>query len=177
VPSAETARLFFAVWPAPAVQRSLGEAAERLQRACGGRAMPARNIHLTLVFLGDVPYGRTAALGALAARIDAAPFELRLDRTAYWRHNRIVWAGTAHCPPALARLVEQLEEGLSAQGCSFDRRRYVPHVTLVRNARRAPPAGLPCQVDWPVTRFALIESVAHERGRIYQVRQEWPLAA
>jgi 2'-5' RNA ligase len=177
VANAETARLFFAIWPAPEVQQSLGEAAERLQRACGGRAVPARSIHLTLVFLGDVPSGRAAALGAFAATIEAAPFELKLDRAAYWRHNRIVWAGTAHCPPALARLVEQLEEGLSAQGYSLDRRRYVPHVTLVRNARRAPDAGLTCRVDWAVTRFALVESVASGRGRTYEVRREWPFAA
>ena len=170
------ARLFFAVRPAADLQRELGAVAEDLQRSCGGRAVAARNIHLTLVFLGSVPRDNAPGLQALAATVNAAPFVLALDRAAYWRHNRIVWVGATHCPEALAGLVAQLEQRLSAEAYSLDRRPYAPHITLLRNARRAPTDPFRGRIEWPVTRFALMESVARERGRAYEVLREWPLA-
>jgi 2'-5' RNA ligase len=171
------ARLFFAAWPAPEIQRALGGLGLALQRECGGRALPARNIHLTLVFLGDVARGRLADLQALAAETVAPSFHLDLDHVEYWRHNRVVWAGVARCPDALQLLVQRLEQCLSALSFRFDRRPYAPHVTLLRNARRAPANAAIRNVGWPVSRFALVESVPHGRGRSYEVMREWPLGA
>jgi 2'-5' RNA ligase len=175
--NADKARLFFALWPLPEIQSALGDVAERLRRECGGRAVPARSIHLTLVFLGDMRRERVATLQALAAKVAAAPFALTFDHAAYWRHNRIVWAGARKCPAALGRLVEQIEQRVSAEGFHCDKRPYVPHITLLRNARRAPADRSSCLIDWPVTRFALMESAPREGGRDYQVIGEWPLAA
>jgi len=173
----DTSRLFFAAWPTPEVQEALGRQARVLMRECGGRAIQASNIHLTLVFLGDVARECLAQLEALAVAVTAPRFELGVDRVEYWRHNRIVWAGVGRCPAALPELVERLERGLSAEGFRIDKRSYVPHVTLLRNARRAPPeAGMPA-IAWPVDRFALVESVKREKGRAYQVLREWPLIA
>ena len=59
---AASARVFFAAWPAPAIQQALGKLALDLQPRCGGRAIPARNIHLTLVFLGDIERARLPRL-------------------------------------------------------------------------------------------------------------------
>ena len=175
--TSDTARLFFAAWPAPEVQQVLGKFAQGLERKCGGRAIPPRNIHLTLVFLGDTAREQLRQMEALAATVMAQPFDLVVDRVGHWRHNRIVWAGVSRCPGALPALVERLELGLSAAGLRFDKRAYVPHVTLLRNARRVPPvAALPC-INWPVARFALVESVQRDRGRAYEVLQEWPLTA
>jgi 2'-5' RNA ligase len=93
--SADTARLFFAAWPAPEVQHALHRIGEEAQRVCGGRAIQERNIHLTLVFLGNVERVRLPQLKAIAAGIVAAPCDLTFDRVEYWRHNRILWAGVA----------------------------------------------------------------------------------
>lgn len=169
------ARLFFAAWPTPEIQRSLGELGRRLQRECGGRALPARNIHLTLVFLGNVARERLEELAALAKGITAPRFEFDVDHVEYWRHNRIVWAGIAHCPDALRMLVQRLEQCLSSSGFQFDRRPYAPHVTLLRNARRVPVNTAVRAVAWPVSRFALVESAPRAGGRSYEVMREWPL--
>ena len=171
----DAARLFLAAWPAPEIQHSLGALAQALQRECGGRAVPARNIHLTLVFLGEVSRGRQARIELLAATVTAPRLELNVDRVEYWRHNRIVWAGVGECPAALTGLVAGLEEALVAEGFRFERRPYVPHITLVRDARREPAARAIPPVAWPVARYALVESVPRDRARIYEVRREWPL--
>jgi 2'-5' RNA ligase len=172
-----TARLFFAAWPAPEVQEALGKLALELKPGCGGRAIPARNIHLTLVFLGDVERASLPRVEALARAVVAARFELSVDRIQYWRHNRIVWAGVAQCPPAALALVEQLGAGVADAGMRVERRPYVPHVTLLRDARRAPADAAVPAIAWPVDRFALVESVQRHRGRVYEPLREWPLAA
>ncbi len=58
-------RLFFAVWPPLAVAEALAAWARRLQRETGGRAVAAKNIHLTLAFLGEVSEERLPALRRL----------------------------------------------------------------------------------------------------------------
>ncbi len=172
----DTARVFFAAWPPPEVQRTLGDIARRAQGECGGRAVPAHNIHLTLVFIGDVARSRLAELEALGAAITAPRFSLVVDRLEYWRHNRILWAGVGECPQALRTLVERLQEPVAAAGFRIERRPYVPHVTLRRDARGA-PANTGIRVDWPVTEFALVESAQRERERAYEVLRRWPLTA
>ena len=172
----DTARLFFAAWPSAEIQQALGQRAQELKRECRGRAIPAGNIHLTLVFLGDVERSRRAQIDALAGSISARRFELAVDRVDYWRHNRIVWAGVERCPEALQYLVAGLERALAAVRFRVERRPYVPHITLLRDARRAPGQAALSGIAWPVTHFALVESVAQERGRVYQVLREWPLS-
>ena len=172
--AAETARVFFAAWPPPEVQRTLGDIARQAQGECGGRAVPAHNIHLTLVFIGDVARGRLDELEVLGATVAAPRFDLIVDRLDYWRHNRILWAGVGECPQALRTLVERLQQPVGAAGFRIEARPYIPHVTLRRDARRAPVDGR-IHVNWPVTEFALVESAQRERGRAYEVLRRWPL--
>ena len=175
--SSGTARLFFAAWPAPEIQRALGELALELQPHCGGRAIPARNIHLTLVFLGDVERASLPHIESLARAVTAPRFALGVDRVPYWRHNRIVWAGVAQCPPAAAALVGQLEAAVAEAGMRVERRPYVPHITLLRDARHAPAEASVPTIAWPVDRYALVESAPRDRGRIYEPLREWLLTS
>jgi RNA 2',3'-cyclic 3'-phosphodiesterase len=169
-----SARVFFAAWPPPEVQRTLGDIARQAEGECGGRAVPAHNIHLTLVFIGDIPRGRAAELEALGGTVASSRFTLVVDRLEYWRHNRILWAGVGERPQALLTLVERLQQPASAGGFRVEARPYVPHVTLRREARRA-PAITRIRVEWPVDEFALVESAQRERGRMYEVLRRWPL--
>lgn len=173
----DPARLFFALWPDARTQRALGALAQDLSRTCGGRGVPAGNVHLTLHFLGNVERARISRLEALAAGIRNPSFELSVDRVEFWRRNHIVWAGVLHCPEALQDLVALLGEELAGEGFRIDERPYVPHITLLRNARRPPAAAEVPAITWSVAGIALVESVPRERGRIYEVVREWPLTA
>jgi len=170
-----TARLFFALWPEPRVQQALGALAQAAQAQCGGRAIPAEKTHVTLFFLGNVELERIGALKALAGAIAGERFELSIDRVGYWRHNRIVWAGIAACPPPLARLASALESALGAIGYEKEERRYVPHVTLVRNAKRGPQKLHVTPIEWSVREFALVDSVQAAGVARYDVIARYPL--
>jgi 2'-5' RNA ligase len=169
------ARLFFALWPDAAVGQALGALARELARVCSGRAVPAANVHLTLAFLGELERERLAPLAALARTVRGEPFALELNRLDYWRHNRIVWAGTETCPAPLAALAAELGAGLRGLGIAIEERPYVPHITLVRDARRAPPPGRAPGIRWPVRAFALVESVPRGHARAYEVLESWRL--
>lgn len=166
-------RLFFALWPDPGAREALAAWARAAHTLCGGRLMRPQNLHFTLAFLGDTAAPRLDALLAAAATVTPRRFALAVDRAEYWRHNRIVWAGAAAVPEALAALVAELRGALDAAGFRYDARPFVPHVTLLREAR---PATLPpfAPVAWPAASFVLVKSVP---GADYAIVREWRVTA
>ena len=170
------ARLFFGLWPDDSVRAGLSGLAREAHAECGGRAIPAEKIHLTLFFVGSVERGRIARLEAAAQRVHGEAFQLAIDRIGYWRHNKIVWAGAARVPPALVALEASLREGLEGEGLRGEDRPYSPHVTLVRDAERKPAPREVGPLLWNATDFVLAESVAVKGGVRYDVRRRWPLA-
>ena len=169
-------RLFFALWPDEATRVALDNAAATLHPIWGGRRVHSESLHLTLAFLGDTPVTRLDALRQLAATLTGAPFTLKLDSPGCWQHNRVGWLGVKDIPPALAQLVPDLWRVLHAGEFAVDDRRYIPHVTLLRNARcNATP---PCQpVVWHAQSFVLLASRKPGAGGGYGVLGEWPLSA
>lgn len=171
----DRARLFFALWPEEDVREALVAAAREAQAQAGGRAVPPGKIHLTLFFLGSIDRDRVPALEALAASMRSSPFTLALDTLGYWRRSGIVWCGAARCPDALLLLAAQLRAALVRAGVRDEERPYVPHVTLVRDAPRAPRdiAFSPCA--WRAREFVLVESQPDKGSMRYAVRARWPL--
>lgn len=168
-------RVFFALWPDEGLQRQLARLVDQVILACGGRGVLAGKLHLTLVFLGDVEQERLEPLRTLAASVRAPRVELTLDRLGYWRHHLIVWAGASTVPESLAALVTGLEEQLAAAGYAFDRRPYVPHVTLARKARCRGNLTLKEPLLWRADAFVLVRSVQSRGATDYEVIGRWPL--
>jgi 2'-5' RNA ligase len=104
-------------------------------------------------------------------------FELLFDHTDCWRHNHVAHLGASQSPPALLQLVGQLEAGLDAAGIPFDRRPYVPHITLLRKADCNPkienPAVAP--IRWLARDFVLVRSSLRSGGALYEQMGRWPL--
>lgn len=171
----DQARLFFALWPDAAVRSALDRLAGELHRLRGGRRTRAETLHLTLVFVGNLPRERLPALQAAAAGIQAPAFTLTLDRTDCWPHNRIAHATASQTPAALLALVAALEQGLSGLGIPFDHRPYKAHVTLVRKAdcRRADRPIAP--IAWHAREFVLVESALSAEGARYAILGHYPL--
>lgn len=149
--------------------------ANQMQAECGGRAVSRSNIHLTLLFVGVVTRERATLLEGAARSVSAAPFALTIDRIGYFRHNRIVWAGAAHCPPELVALEARLRGALAPLGVKAEDRAYVPHITLVRKAQRKPARFTPEACVWRVQDLVLMESVAITGGVRYRPLAKWPL--
>ncbi|MBZ0105031.1 MAG: RNA 2',3'-cyclic phosphodiesterase [Sulfuricella denitrificans] len=174
----QTVRLFFALWPDAKVRRALDQAGRKLHAVCGGRRMRAPNLHLTLVFLGNVAVARLDELRAVTGGVSGAPFSMTLDHFGWWRHNRVAWAAPQEIPEALQGLVARLQENLRNADFVFDDRPvFVPHVTLLRNARcneiEMPPM---MPLAWAVDAFVLVKSATTDTGATYEVIGRWGLS-
>lgn len=169
--------MFFALWPSAPVRARLAALAGEAKSHCGGRAIAADNIHLTLFFVGSFERARLDCLEAIGGSLGGEAFELVFDRLGHWPHNRIVWAGTTRCPAPLASVAARLRGALAPLGLTQETRPYVPHVTLLRDARRPPETRRIESFAWAVRDLVLAESVQSARGVRYVVRHRWPLAA
>lgn len=168
-------RVFFALWPDEPVRRTLAALADSVHAECGGRQVRAANIHLTLVFVGNIAPERVAELERLAGALAAPAFEFAIDSLQYWRHNRVVFAGMSEIPAALGTLVDGLSASLRDAGFTLETRPYRPHITLARNAQRAPSSRVLEPLAWNARDFALIESRPGGASS-YETLARWPLA-
>ena len=168
-------RYFFALWPDESVRRRLAALAK--QADARGRMHHPEDIHLTLVFLGQVADERLRCVYDVADATAGSAFEMRIDRTGYWPRPRILWAGPSETPEPLSQLVFDLQNGLAGCGFEPERRRYKPHITLFRKAERHEAGAIDPPVAWPAGEFVLAVSGGGEPGAPrYRVVRRWPLS-
>ena len=66
-------RLFFALWPTDELRAEIQAATSAIIHASRGRPIPARNLHVTLLFLGDVSAEKLAAVQQAGAQLAGSP--------------------------------------------------------------------------------------------------------
>jgi 2'-5' RNA ligase len=170
-------RLFFALWPDAALRRKFAELARTTWTGCGGRLVPPRNLHLTLAFLGEVDARRLDTLCRIGASLRAAPFDLAFDGVGFFRRSGIVHATVSAVPAALDELEAALRSTLAAQGFRTESRPFLPHVTLVRDARSAPAVEVQGPYAmWQVRHIVLAESCSTREGQVYRAVRQFMLA-
>ena len=130
------ARVFLALWLDSKVQCDLEKLLARAQiRAAVGCAVSKRNLHITLQFLGTVESSQQAAVMSWLPELEFEPVDLTLDSLGYWPRSGIIWLGPQKMPRELVEQVRRRRNLLKAFGFFPDRRRFRPHITLVREAR------------------------------------------
>lgn len=111
------------------------------------RWVAARNLHVTLHFLGDTEEG---SIPALVERIQPPLEAVAGDRISLAaagafpssRKPRVLWVDIHDPAGILRRLHEMLRSPLEELGFSLDSRRYHPHVTVGYARKRAQPRAL-----------------------------------
>lgn len=177
------ARVFFALWPSVENADRLAAIAADAVAGFGGYAMRRDTIHMTLAFVGEIPEYRLDDLRRVGTEVGGEAFDMALDRMEHWAHNRLLWAGCAGTPPALAKLVEALRRRLKATGFPVDggRQDFTPHVTLVRKLPAesgqafAEPHALNPAIPWHNDRFVLVRSRLSDAGPAYGIIDSFPL--
>lgn len=168
----KTQRLFFALWPDPALRKELHLIQTRYP---GGRPTHVSDLHVTLVFLGVVPKERYSCVTAVADSVCGQVFRLEIDKIGYWRRPRILWCAPSIVPSSLEELVGSLQRGLEACGFEPERRAYSPHLTLARKARPVEERALEEPLVWSPAKFVLVASNSGSAPPHYQVLKKWPL--
>jgi 2'-5' RNA ligase len=171
----DSERLFFALWPTPQQQRDWADVAQQLLPPGAGRLLPVQNLHLTLLFLGELTSETRQELEARVDTIRGHAFELRLERFGHWRRPQVLWWGPRETPEPLQHLVEELRRAARACGLEVERRPYQAHLTLARKVRRNPGRLQAESRSWPVDEFVLARSTLLPEGARYDVQRRWRL--
>lgn len=144
------------------------------------RAVPAANLHLTLVFLGDRDEAELDALGALVVAQARGPVEVELSG-ALWlapRRPHVLTVALVDVEGALAALQARVLAALvQGAGHEPEARAFRPHVTVarVRRGARVRPVELPAP---PRARFALPSlTLYRSRAGRYEPLARAPLTA
>ncbi len=134
-------RLFLALWPDPTLQTEIFNFAESLNIS-SARLLNVKNLHLTLLFLGQVEAEQQHCLERLVGtRLHPDPdlkFDLALDRLTYRFRQRMLWLQPGSTPDALLILVTVLRQIATDCGLKIDSRPFLAHMTLLRKVMQAP---------------------------------------
>lgn len=179
-------RLFFALEiPQPVRQKLLRVRAP----VPGARWQTDAQLHLTLLFLGNVSAEAVPDIRRALQRLTQTRFELEvrgLECFGQAATPRNLWAGVAPEAP-LQQLQAELKQRLDPLGFDFEKRPFRPHITLARfKQQRGPVQGLLDEHDQtgfgavPVNDCVLLQStqanVEGRQGSIYTVVERFPLA-
>ncbi len=151
------------------------------------RTVPPENLHLTLIFLGELPEPRLDDIDTAFRQVRAPGFEMALSGLGLFggAKPRAVYAGAAETP-GLRHLQAKAE--IAARGAGYDEpaRRFTPHVTLARLPERLAERGrleaaVAARGGWASDRFRvedfrLYRSHLAAGGATYEELARYPLA-
>lgn len=129
-------RLFLAINFNDETKQKLTALQSRLrENSLRGNFTAYENLHLTLVFLGEVAGSRIGALHKAMGNVPVSPFDLCIRGIGSFRRDGgdILWAGV-DAGKSLAALYSNLCSQLSSAGFEVEARKYTPHLTLAREA-------------------------------------------
>ena len=143
-------------------------------------------LHLTLHFIGDVPEAVAWAYQRALATVDAPAFGLQIQGVGQFPINdrpRVIWAGVQN-RPELRALHEAVGSALEREGFRRERRRFHPHITLMRFKkpirRGLASKWLNAHIDFyakpfRVAQFTLYDSDLQPSGAVYSKRAIYTL--
>ena len=156
-------RLFIAINLSPEMKSALKDAQRAMdRRGVRGNFTTEENLHLTLAFIGEYPSAETV-MDALSG-VTFTPFDLQLDGVG--RFGDLWWAGLRESA-ALTAVVRRVRRALAENAIPFDRKRFTPHITLLRKASRD-AAGIAIAPETMTVRtVSLMSSRRGRNGMIY----------
>ncbi len=156
-------RLFAAVELSDEMKTSVASAMHELKvQGVRGSYVPKQNLHLTLAFIGEVE--NPAPVKDALRTVSMKPFRLSLSEMGTF--GDLLWVGFKG-NQGLGALVKDVRAALDQAGISYDRKKFTPHVTIIRkmagNWKSVPaPKG-----DMTVKAFSLMKSAEKDGKRVY----------
>ena len=145
-------RLFIAIPLSDAMKDALTAAQDKMyDNGVRGNFTSRENMHLTLAFIGEYPdkdqvmdaLDKEPVMDALST-VSFSTFSLSLSGMGCFRD--LWWAGMEESAP-LHAVVRRSRHALADHNIPFDRKRFSPHITLIRKATGTMPGmkKFPCR--------------------------------
>jgi len=154
------------------------------------RWIKSDNIHLTIVFMGNVPEDSVPPIGeavkGVCARFD--PFDVNPRGLGFFgsrRHPRVLWIGLESDIRRMGHFRDALQKKLKPFGIKTEKRPFRPHLTLGRFRKGAHPwphldhmiseysdlKGQSCSLE----ELVLFKSDLKQGGAVYTKLNSWAL--
>ncbi|MDD5285386.1 MAG: RNA 2',3'-cyclic phosphodiesterase [Desulfuromonadaceae bacterium] len=177
-------RLFIAIELPEETKRMLLELKRDIHSV---RWLAPEQLHLTLLFLGEVEEGKLEQLCMALSEIRVEPFTLEIAKSGCFpgsRAPKVLWVGL-ESQPALNLLALNVTDAVSSTGIELEKRRFTPHITLAR-VKQPGSCDISCYLNPEihakirpvnVTEFVLFQSLLTQQGAIHQPIRRFPLPA
>ena len=161
-------RLFLAVQLNNEMKKAIISAQNKLkQNKVNGRYTDVQNLHLTLAFIGE--YGNTDNVLEAMEQVHFESFQLKLGGH-IGSFGDLLWAGLEQSDE-LEKLDRQLRHSLAEYHIPFDKKKFNPHITLLRNAVIPTYTDISSinidKVSMTVSEISLMRSEHGKHGMIY----------
>ncbi|MCR5213048.1 MAG: RNA 2',3'-cyclic phosphodiesterase [Eubacterium sp.] len=158
-------RLFVAIELEENIKDALIEVQGSMKKAgVSGNFTPIENTHLTIAFIGE--YSDPDQVLEAMSNVEFSPFKISLE--GFGHFNDLWWVGLEKSPE-LNSLVKSLRHNLADQGIPFDKKKFSPHITVVRRAickKGLPGVSVPNK-SMSVDKITLFKSERGKHGMIY----------
>jgi RNA 2',3'-cyclic 3'-phosphodiesterase len=187
-----TIRSFLAFELPPEIKEQVRRISEELKKSkLDVRWVKPENIHLTIVFLGDVKEGDISAIGREVEKVCSGfhPFDFNLKGLGVFpdrRRPRIFWVGFDGDIERVSTFKDALCERLAPFNIKEENRQFKPHLTLGRFRN---PGRTDAKLDEMLMRYegfsspvfnskelALFKSDLKPQGPIYTKLDAWELS-
>ncbi len=156
-------RLFIAIKLNSEIRNTLADAQQRLiRRGIRGNYTNTDNLHVTLAFIGE--YDDPGLITKVLSEVPFSPFTVSLSGLGHF--GNLWWVGLDE-NDQLVSYVKRLHKALSEAGIPFDKKKFSPHITLIRKAVGTLPAVSIPKAQMKVDHISLMRSERGVNGMIY----------
>lgn len=157
-------RLFIAIPLSDQMKKALIHCMHDLKKqGVSGNYVPAQNFHMTLAFIGE--YDDPQKVKSVIDSIPLPKFRLSLSDKGTF--GNILWAGIKG-NQKLKTYAKELQSALTASGIPCGRKKFVPHITLIRKVSAKKPYQIHMpKADMTVEKVALMKSERRNGKMVY----------
>ena len=156
-------RLFIAIPLSDEMKSAVTGTMHEMKKAgVKGSYVPTRNLHLTLAFIGEMK--EAASVSEALQSVSFKPFRLAFSELGSF--GDLLYVGLKG-NQGLSGAVKNVREALDAAGIPYDRKKFVPHVTIIRNAAGNFKSVKAPSGEMTVKGFSLMKSELKDGKRLY----------
>lgn len=156
-------RLFIAIMLSDDMKKSVIGTMHELKKAdVRGSYVPAQNLHVTLAFIGETK--DAAAIKAAMQTISCKPFRMAFADMGVF--DNLLWVGIKG-NQGLNKLAKYVGTALDEAQIPYDRKKFVPHVTIIRNMGGPWKKVSPPKADMTVKKVSLMKSEQKNGKQVY----------
>ena len=124
--------------------------------------MPAQNLHVTLAFIGETK--DAAAVRAAMQTIACKPFRMSFAEMGVF--GNLLWIGIKG-NQGLNKLARHVSAALDEAQIQYDRKKFVPHITIIRKMQGSWKAAAAPKGEMMVKKISLMKSSQKDGKQVY----------